>query len=243
MSEPVDEIELVPPSPYRVAARALLLSAITCRSGIDGMAGDAQAEQLNARILDWLTRLEIGDEIERHERELLIKPLGELSEEERVDASWQSEGLVILAWALQLAEPPPFDVQVDPVSVTDKLGFLTDQARRVLAAPNLRDAADLDMCSERQFAVYWRLRTFARDRRRIDFAEAAKGDAPDSEFGPMVIDGLPLIGGDLALKSRPLFQAEESDWRTALAIAEERLRAAYWLCGYKRKYSEIHPGE
>lgn len=238
MHEPLEEIELFPPSPARVAARTVVMSAVVARAFIDGSAGDPQAESMYNRIRDWLNALQIDEELEQHEIDMLTTPLGSLQPQDRIDYSWQSEGLAVLAWSLRLMNLPPHDEPVDPHQVAKAVGFLTDAARQLIGHQHLRPQEELDSLAERQFALHWRLVTFAKDQKRIDFEAFAKGDQPDNEFGPLDISGVPLIGGDLAIKGGPLFGSQERDWKTALSIAEERHRAANWLIGYRKLYSE-----
>lgn len=241
MDEPREEIELFPPSPQRVAARAAVLSAVVARAFIDDSGDNPQAVRMYHHIRDWLTGLEIDEEIETAEAEQLLAPLGGLSEKRRTDASWLSEGLVVLGWALGRCELPPHDRQVDPTEISFQLGFLTDEARRIIASHKLRSSAEIDTLAEKLFALHWRMATFARTQARMDFAAFARGEG--SDLGPLDLGDTPLVGGDLAIKGRPLFLADEADWRVVQNIAVERHRAANWLLGYAPLYSQVVPFE
>ena len=69
----------VRPSPTRVARRALVLSAVVCRSGIEANAGDPEAEAFRGRILPWLESAGAALEAEPDELMVLRTPLGSLS--------------------------------------------------------------------------------------------------------------------------------------------------------------------
>src|SRR5438874_815687 len=97
VSENEETIEARPPSAQRAARRALALSAVVCRGNIDRGAGNADAESLRDRILDWIAFLDVQDEIEPQETALLKAPLGALAQRQVIDATWQAEGLAVLA--------------------------------------------------------------------------------------------------------------------------------------------------
>ena len=103
MSEPVENIDdseedpWRPPTPRRVAARALVMSAVVCRGFIETDAGEAEAEALRVRVVEWLGRIGVTDEAEPRELAMLNAPLGTLAPQQAIDAGWLSEGLAVLA--------------------------------------------------------------------------------------------------------------------------------------------------
>jgi len=96
-----EEDPWIPPTPYRVAARALVLSAVACRGFIEKEAGNAEAEDLRLRVASWVASVGISSEVEPHELAMLDAPLGALSPKQAMDAGWLCEGLAMLAWVLQ----------------------------------------------------------------------------------------------------------------------------------------------
>lgn len=72
------EEELIPPAAERVPARALTLSAVTCRAVIEKDARKPHAEKLRKQVLDWLGRIGVAEELESAEFDLLSTPLGTL---------------------------------------------------------------------------------------------------------------------------------------------------------------------
>jgi Domain of unknown function (DUF4272) len=143
MSESEESIERTPPSAQRVARRALVLSAVVCRGNIDHGAGNADTESLRNRILDWITFLDVQDEIEPREAALLKAPLSALTQQQVIDATWQAEGLAVLAWALKRLNLPKHDEKVDPYAVTDALGFLNEDAAELIRFAQLRGDAEI----------------------------------------------------------------------------------------------------
>ena len=90
------EDEDIPPSAQRVAARALVLSAIVCRSAIEGDAGNEQAEAFRQSVLGWLHESRVAGEMESAELAVLQCDLGGLTDRQRIDASWKKKNLIIL---------------------------------------------------------------------------------------------------------------------------------------------------
>ncbi len=53
----IEEEQLTPPSPLRVARRAVVLSVLSCRSILNSYAGDAGAEKSIRQALEWFKGL------------------------------------------------------------------------------------------------------------------------------------------------------------------------------------------
>ncbi len=135
----------------------------------------------------------------------------------QIDSTWRLESLVVLAWALGRFDIPPHDalVAVDPL--WRSLGYLdVKAARTLLAKPSLRPWAEIGALRNRMFTVHWRLRNFRIHPGTIDFAEYAR----TCWFGPMDISGLPLVGGDLALRGKRIDYALQVEFDKAYSAAQ-----------------------
>jgi len=231
MNEMADQESLVPPTPLRVAQRALVLASVSCRGFIER---DIENEPLRQRVIAWLNALGLVDELEPDEASLLTTPVGYLTQQQSVDAGWRCEGLVVLAWALGSRDLPDHDESVHPKEVADILGFL-DAAPSALGMPTLRPQSELQRCSDLFFALHWRLREFSRYRKPIDFASFAR----TVWFGPLEIGDLRLVDDDLAIGYLPVSAAPEAEFSRCLSIAMERHQAVNWLRGYAEVYSEV----
>ena len=230
-----DDPELNAPSAQRVAKRALVLAAVTCRSAIEGDAGDPNARRFQRDIIEWLGELGIRTEAEESELQLLETELGSLPERSQIDASWRSEGLGVLAWALGRSGLPSYERSVVAPDVAEDLGFMRDSARELLDSAQLRTPDDLQKLADVYFTLHWRLRQFSMDQKPMDFVTFSK----ECWFGPLETDGLSLVGGDLGVEGRPLSDLPEDGWRYCLSIARERQQAANWLLGTDEVYSEV----
>ena len=230
-----DERPPRPPSADRVARRALVLAALTCRGGIEGDAGNAEAEQFRGEVVAWAREVGLESELEAHELEVLETPLGGLTARQHIDSGWRSEGLAVLAWALRRHDLPPYDRQVDGYVVAESLGFRRPREATVLASPRLRPHAEIVTMADVLLALHWRLRQYSLRPERLDFRRVAAR----MFFGTQPLAGLRLRDGDLEIAGRPLFETSEDSWRTAMSIARERQQAANWLLGEEPVYSLV----
>ena len=232
MSHEPGEERLDPPAAERVQRRALALSAVVCRGYLEQDAGNAEADRFRESIGDWLREHRVWEELESEEQALLGTPLGKASAQSVVDATWRSEGLVVLAWALGRLEMASHATAVDPKVATDAVGFLSEEPLR---DATLRSSEEVAAMADRYFAVHWRLREFSLRRRPLDFEKFAK----TSWFGPLHIVGVPLVEGDLEVAGKAITDAAPDELDQCTSIARERHQASNWLRGVHAVYSEV----
>jgi hypothetical protein len=91
-----DEVTL--PGPQRVAQRALVLAAVSCRAWLERDRANPGAEDFHQRLRRWLEAAALAPEFKPAEWELVHTPLGLLESRREVNASWRAEGLGVLAW-------------------------------------------------------------------------------------------------------------------------------------------------
>ena len=156
---------LPPPDAQRVARRALILSAIVCRSNSDHDPTNPDAIDLWNRLKAWVESLDLASEIEPAEKEMIYAPLGSLDKRKGTRASWNAEGLGILAWALGRFPFPKYGEKVDSYELTDSLVFLAEEAAEIISSAELRPRAELEACRELLYAIHCRLREFQRQER------------------------------------------------------------------------------
>ena len=190
-----EEFVPVPPTANRIGARAVVLAAVSCRGLIEKDAKVAGADKLRLGVIRWLQSIDAQEELEPLEVKLLTTPLGQLDRKVCVDASWQSEGMVVLAWALGYLEFPPFHTACEPTEVANSMGFLQERAKTPLHAPVLREFREIEEWADRYLALHWRLRQFSMDHTPMDFASYA----PSCWWGALRIDGLEIVERDLAI--------------------------------------------
>lgn len=225
-----------PPDAQRVARRALVLSAIVCRSNSDYAPENPDAIDLWKRLLNWVEELKLEEEMESFEREMLYKPLGKLEKKERIVGSWRAEGLAILAWALDCFDFPKHDEKIDPFEVTGSLWFLDENANEVIKSAKLRPTKELSACRELLYALHCRIREFQRNKSANnikDWIEPAwlQTLRIDSPLGPKY---------DILIGDGELSMADEENIQLTESIICERHRAIIWLVGEGGPlYSEV----
>ena len=231
----IPEDSPTPPTADRIAARAIVLSAVACRALIEQDAEKPGAEQLRKDVLQWLTDVGVYGELEEKEAALISTPLGQLEKRDRIDASWSAEGMVVLSWVLGHSSLPAFYVQCDPSEVAHEMGFLAERASTVLRHPRLRNSIDLSIAEETYLTLHWRLRQFSSDPTPMDFAAyVAK-----CEWGPLRLDQLKLCEGDLAVDDTRIDRLPQTIFRQTLSIVQERHRTFNWLIGWESVYSQV----
>lgn len=131
----------------------------------------------------------------------------------------------------------PFDQQLaDARGVVGSLGYMDDaRAERLLSNAMLRPLAEIRAYAEHILNVHWRLQRVRRvkhyDCRNL-FDEELERPIP----GTTPIE---LVRGDLTIAGVTLAEVDDELLNSALSVARERQRAANWLQGDDRIYSEV----
>jgi hypothetical protein len=230
-TEEIDQPQ--PPSGERVATRALVLAAVCCRGMLE-LDADPGSEEFWRKVFAWWKDLpvDVRRECELEEFELLDAPFRSAPQQLVVNASWRAESLAVLAWALGRSSLPRHDEQVEPAQIARSVGFLEQHVDS--QPPTLRLRPELEAYREVAFAVHWRLREFSLNPRELDFQAFARS----AWFGPLSLEGVALVDGDLAISGDPIGRAPASAIRLVTSIARERHLAANWLVDATLPFSE-----
>lgn len=231
----LDDFPLNPPLPSRVAARALVLAAISCRGLMEKDAGDPAAEELRQQIYPWLDAIGAAEELETPETALLLTPLGGLDEKKTISMSWQSEGMVVLAWALEHAELPAIHVECNPREIANGMGFLDERRETPPYSPQLREPAEIEIWADTYLTLHWRLREFSLRPVAMDFVDYAS----KCQWASLRLDNLEIQDRELAIDGVRLDELESTVVRRTLGITQERHTAFNWLLGFEPIYSEV----
>ncbi len=232
-----DDDEPNPPQPERVARRMYVMLALAARGLLDMNlnAGRTPAYSLE-ELHSWFESLDIPDELESHERTILYTTEKNLSEQDCLNSVWALEALVVLAWALEQFELPPYDQLVETDDLLQALSFLdVPLSKQKLATAKLRAKADLFRYQEEIFAFDWRMVDYRVNSKVVDFEQIEIGGKPFD------LSWAKLIDGDLSLQGDRIDIADENLVGAVCSLAMERHKASNWLSGYATQYSNISP--
>lgn len=149
-----------------VARRSLCLELLLQRLGLETDTEGAPEERERIRGM-WASRLgDLGLEgaILAGERALLLRPVGQLSEDELDDLHGRASGALVLLWALgRLSSRPTFSTTEDLESIVGEYGVLgtgsISQAKEAVFSAGLRSEPDL----RDALSAYTRMRGKARE--------------------------------------------------------------------------------
>ena len=238
-----DEIDVELRTPAELRARILILAAVLRRLALEQAPPDEEGESL-ADAFDeraWLRDQGLERELTPRESALLSSPLGSFAAEAIVEASWQGEALVALAWALGTRDMPPADATSDPRPIIDLVprpwdtvhGWLTDRAI----------VSEADAVREREIAEIWHWRATTELLRRQGLAD----DAQDYEVAIREVAAEALAAGivpalhdgDFPARGRSVKDLSAINLDELIAVTGQRLRALNWLCGFGDSWDEV----
>ena len=164
------------------------------------------------------------------EVEALETPVDALPEKLQWKLPWQSEGAIILAWALKLAELPAYDQEVQVGGLYE----IAQTAENGQLTPELRSLEELEELSSQMLAIHWRIRQFSLDGKAMDFVAFA----PTAWCGPMDLSLARLKNNDLELHGQAIADSSPESLQRTGGIMEERRKALHWVLGHHPVYSQ-----
>lgn len=221
-------------SPQCIYRTALFLAYVACRGMIDGDP-HPKAAATARRICDHFKEDWVhGLTLDPPERRFIDAPFGKIPPTQRIEASWLIENMAVLAWAVKVAELPPYYRKVDGAAVSRALGaFQAGQVEKIGEA-TLRETSEIIAGAQVYAALYWRLTTYRKDGAAVDFE--AKLTAPE---GHLLVGGLEFIDRDLAVEGKPLREMSEEEVQTVSGIVHQRYQEFRFLLGVERSGSRI----
>jgi hypothetical protein len=230
-----EDLPLNPPDANRVAARALVLSAVSFRGLVERDAHHPEAEERRQKVVDWLDSIGVADEMEPAEVALLSTPLGRLDQKATMNATWKSEGMVVLAWALNHAKLPPAHAECEPSDIANGIGFLAERSNTPVHSPRMRDWSEIELWAETYLTLHWRLRRFSLKPEPMDYVQFVS----KCTWGPLRLDCVETLDSDLAIHGARIDKVEASVFRRTLSVTQERHQAFNWLLGIEPVYSQV----
>lgn len=221
-----DELDIQPWPVLELVGRAVALTSVAKRGMLEVDEEDDVFSQETDRFeLSTWARTELSNWITDAELAVINAPIGSLTEEQLLFTEEALYGGGAVAWALR-------SVTVDKLPIPDDEAFNAavmewaptpwDMVRRLQKRVRLRSDEDLATERERMELWWWR----------------ANDDIPADDLAEVVAEvaeaGLiNVVDGDFATDGGVAFRALAEEERDDIAwIAEQRLRALNWVCGF-----------
>ncbi len=220
------------PTARRIAERTLVLCAVAARGFLDAER-PADAEEMQGDLVAFIDRNGLRDELEPSEAALLAAPIGSMSRQAMIDATWRLEGMSVLAWSLGVAEVPAHDQPVEGLRMCVSLGLLSRERPLLLELPQRRTPEEIRRMESRLFGIHWRMVDFRAQSTRLDF----RAVAARNWSGMWDLSNVPLVDDDLAIRGVRVDLADPAARSETESIARERHQAINWIMGRSPSYS------
>jgi hypothetical protein len=225
-----------PPALRRLVARGFVACAIAMRVDLETHDDTTEVAELMLVARDWLAAHGYATELDPDEAALLAATPGTLARADRERFGAQPEAAVVLGWALQLCQLPPFDSDADGAATAAALGWLTDGGAALATQARLRPREQLMALLDALGAVHWRL---LEHTRRADAAVSMQHFSATEHAWPPDVTPCELLEGDLAIGGRALRELAPATLYATLRRLQERHRAALWALGQQHDYWQV----
>ena len=249
MTDPEEDAEdpdPVPPDAVAVTRRMLCLAFVAARGATasdlrDDPSVREEAEAFDAELRAWLSEQNLTADLERSERVFFEKPLDGLDEQDVINASWRTESVGVLLWALSVLDDlPPYDDEFDGIPDIAPVLLPVDE---VLGEVELRDPGEIERARDIAELWHWRSRTTqliaeqAAGERRIEqdldaiVRESARRASAAGDIPAAIDEDFPAFG-------KPYRDLPPDEYARVTSIAMERHLALNWLCGLGPSWDE-----
>ena len=236
------EFELLPAP--EVAERCVILAALIRRLWIETSFAATKAENWTGETFDlreWLRTEGLWDSLTTAEADWLQRSVGDMTEDEAAAVAWQAEGLATLGWALGLADLLPPGELGDIATVVQAVPAPWDTIRPWINAARLRPEAEIARERDRAEILEWRFgiespRRLSTGQERADY-DAALADVIHEARASGLLES--DANADFTVAGKLVTSFNERDLERLSALAEERLRALNWLCGYGAAWDTV----
>jgi hypothetical protein len=227
----------------QIAHRLLIQVALTNRAGLESLDRYTQEDdEARFDLIAWLIDARAIDELTRAERTLLEAPLGALGQRTLDDLAFSLDAAHPLAWSLELIEAAPTPPEpIDGGAILAAVPAPDDDTAQFLDSAQLRP---LDVVADHREAAeiwLWRLGieperrdASAFDRREIEQVVAETAQEAEEAGLIEAIDR-----GDFLLFGQPVRDLSIDQLDFAALIAEMRLKAFNWICGYGASWEDV----
>jgi hypothetical protein len=239
-----DHFDIELRSPATVAERCVIISTLVRRLWIESSFASGNAEDWTTEAFDlreWLRSENIWTGLTTFEADFLQRPVGSVTEDDLMSTTWQAEALATLGWAMGLTDHlPPGDLG-DITAVIQAVPAPWDSVSAWVLGAWLRSEAEIAVQRDRAEIFEWRIgieRPFrlATGQERSDYIEAIENVVREAG-GSGLLEREP--GSEFSIRDSPLASFDDLSLERMAALAEERLRALNWLCGFGSSWDDV----
>lgn len=235
------DIELRPAA--EVARRCLVLSALLQRVALSANGDiDAEDDREGAAfdLREWLRGENLWDVLTTAEAEVFTRPI-ETEVPAALDSLSLGEPLATLAWCLGLVSSIAPHMASDIAILADEIPTPWESASSWIANQHLRPESEIAIERERAELWEWRLAT-EYARREAPFHDRGQNES-DIRDVTYEAEEAGLLDPEDALGAYEVWQAirdfEDEAVASWLALAEHRLRALNWVCGFGESWDDV----
>jgi hypothetical protein len=238
-----DELDIELRAPAEVARRCIILATLLRRLSLESIP-TTQSDDLDGEAFDlkaWLQTEDLWQHVTAFEAAFLSQPVGQIDDDDVVSVAWQGEALGALAWSMRLVDTMrPGDASA-VARIVEQLPAPWDQTAPWVRGASLRAEPDIARERDRAEIIEWRValelpRRLASPSLQREYAEAIAEVAREAHAAGLieriVDDDFPI--GGLTLGSR-----DDETLERMTIVAEERLRALNWLCGFGETWDTV----
>jgi hypothetical protein len=238
-----DSVEITLRDPIMIATRTIILSALCHRAFIEIAAAENDTPDLDEDrfdLLAWLYDENLFDHASARERDTFHAVVGTLAADETLEPTWSAEALAALCWSLSLI--PNLPAYDQPARIHPLFNVLPEPGSSCSAFLSKAEVLSEDpIAAARETAELWYWRATMQEL--LDDASRSERDELLVAIRDTVVEGASLgllpqpISDDFALHGGTYAQADNHE--VLVAIAEWRLRAFNWLCGFGNSWDTV----
>lgn len=229
-----------------VANRILILASLCRRAFLE--TPDASRElhdETNSErfdLLAWLQQEGLAPALTPDEQQFLETPIGALTADEVIPATWHIEALRPLMWAVNLEPELPAPYQLaDAAASLPHVPAPWDDTGDFVRSLRLR--SEEEIAGERERAEIWLWRAeIEPERRSLRGRERSK---LETDIRAVVVESIDAgffsnaAGGDFPVEGRPFRELQPTVIETIEGVAGARLHALNWLCGFGTTWADV----
>jgi hypothetical protein len=239
-----DYVEIELRSAATVARRCIILSSVVQRIGIDSSAlslvhGDPYGAAYDLR--EWLRTEGLWGDLTPREAAFLSRPPEELVPNAVKNATIQLESLAAVGWALSMASILSDGFASEITEVLSEVPDPWDKTAPWINSKSLRPESEIARIRERAELWEWRLamepyRRVLEGRELMDLERTIKDTMRDGAMAGMLAPGKK---GGFTIKGVPVTRLDPYALEELHMLAEERLLALNWICGYGDDWDSV----